>query len=133
MSYFNDHKYNHEENRLKVCFPCGRKIILGKQKLNFYRINEKIESNIKEILNNDFSCGNSKYPLSICNTCRAALLSIKNGIKRNRPKMPNYNDINLKKKQEVIMMNVIAIFVLLLHMWVIKKLLKEQVKYAKIL
>lgn len=105
-------KCDHEENRKKVCAPCGRKIILGKQKLEKFNISSNSLSFIQKVYPN-FDLSNAKYPTSICGTCRLALKqnatenkadeTKENKIaksetkitKRRLPIMPNYNDIQL--------------------------------------
>ena len=61
----------HEENRAKVCAPCGRKIMdKDKRKLNNLQI--KI---IKDHIDCDFNIENSVFPVGICQGCRTLFLS----------------------------------------------------------
>ena len=53
---------SHEENRAKVCAPCGRKILdKDKRKLNNLQINI-----IKDHIDSDFNIENSVFPVGIC-------------------------------------------------------------------
>lgn len=93
-----DHKCDHEENRKKVCAPCGKKIVFGKKKSDFYHITDKYANLIKIFINKDFSTADPRFPLSICGTCRNTLLEHeKNDFKRPLQSMPNYKDIMLPK------------------------------------
>ena len=88
----------HEENRRKVCAPCGRKIKFVNKRLSF-QINDHQENLIKEKLCPQFDKSNSKYPRSICATCRTILCEHANGeTKRQLPKMPNYGDLTLPEE-----------------------------------
>lgn len=91
--------FKHENNRLKVCGPCGEKIIVKcKQKLEWYKISERHEGLIKRFLNKDFSLSDNKYPISICSSCRLTLDEYANeNFTRVLPSMPNYEDILLRK------------------------------------
>ena len=90
---------NHEENRKKVCAPCGNKIVLGQKKIWFFKINSTIEKLIQQLLKNEkFNLNDSKYPLSICNTCRNILYEhAKNICVRPLPTMPKYENIILSR------------------------------------
>lgn len=99
MSIIADHKCSHEENRIKVCAPCGRKIIRGSKPLVQYSINEKQNVLIKKFVNAQFDLQDLRYPQSICETCRKVLNEYEKGnTNRALPKMPNYNDILLPKQ-----------------------------------
>lgn len=97
MAHVN-HSCSHEENRVKICAPCGKKIVLGKKSASFYRINTKFTELIQLHVNIQFKINDSKYPLSICNTCRNTLHEHeKKNFTRPLPKMPNYADMVLLK------------------------------------
>lgn len=96
MSYRN--KCSHDDNRRKVCAPCGRKITFGKTKPEKLLIKTKVESLIKKFMCEDFNIANEKYPLGICWTCYVTLLDFeKNIFNRQLPTMPNYNDMVLQR------------------------------------
>lgn len=87
---------NHEENRLKICAPCGRKIIFGNKKVQFFKINEKKETLIQKLIDDKFSLANEKYPKSICRTCSHTLSEHdKNIFGRRLPHMPKYHRISI--------------------------------------
>ena len=91
-------KCTHEENRSKVCAACGKKISLGTKKIDYFRINEQHIELIKLYLCENFDITKSKFPLSICDTCRRSLNDRKKNVsKRPLPVMPNYQDIILPK------------------------------------
>lgn len=96
MSHGN--KSSHEDNRTKVCAPCGKKIKFGNKSPKKFFISSDIEKLIKQFINQDFDVKNEKYPLSICPTCSTTLLDATKG-KFQRPiqKMPNYTDMLLPK------------------------------------
>lgn len=107
---------DHEENRLKLCAPCGRKIKCDNRKLKYFRITEKCEKSIQNFINPNFSTGNSKYPLSVCVNCRKILAEHdNNNFQRPFKTMPNYEDSVLPRKtrasNEKIDLYVIATFV----------------------
>lgn len=84
----------HEKNRLKVCAPCGGKIIFGKQKSAFL-VTKKLENLIKKHLNSEYNKSDSKFPSGICGTCRTTLNEREREIvKRDLPNMPNYNRLH---------------------------------------
>ena len=65
---------DHEQNRIKLCAPCGRKIVVTKGKiLSFYRITDSHKNLIKKFLNPNYESSDSQFPLGICNTCRKTL------------------------------------------------------------
>ena len=87
-------KCTHEYNRSKVCAPCGNKIKFSTQKVEFYKINTTREKLIQKFINYAFDSSNSKFPCSICNTCRNIIFEHENGcFKRPLPVMPNYKGI----------------------------------------
>ncbi|XP_036327786.1 uncharacterized protein LOC118747296 [Rhagoletis pomonella] len=89
------HKCNHEENRFKVCAPCGRKIKFGSSKPSEFNITGKLECLIKKYVSENFRLTNSKFPLGICGTCRRVLCDRDKDIPnatRPLPNMPNYED-----------------------------------------
>ena len=89
---------SHEENRAKVCAPCGSKIIVGKQKLNYFYAGVKYEGLIKKFLDKKYNLADERYPVSICGTCRLILNEHESGnVKRTLPKMPKYECILLRK------------------------------------
>ena len=89
---------SHEENRLKVCAPCGKKIILNGKKINFFQITSTREARIQNYVNSNYSKVGSKFPLSICNSCRIIFIEYeKDNRRRPVPIMPNYNDMQLSK------------------------------------
>lgn len=91
-----DHKCDHEENRMKVCAPCGRKIIFGGKRSQDFLISKSHEELIRKYINTNFDTSDSKFPLSICSTCRRALADReKNICKRPLQTMPKYEEIIL--------------------------------------
>lgn len=93
-----DHKCSHDENRKKVCAPCGKKITCGKKKLEYFLISERHLNLIKKYSNPDYNLCNSNFPVSICDSCRRTLNSYDNNdTTRPLPKMPNYEDVLLPK------------------------------------
>lgn len=91
-------KCEHDENRKKVCAPCGRKIIFGKRKLDWFIVSEKFATLIRKYINSNYDICDSKFPSGICTTCRLTLLEHENEInKRLLPKMPNYHEMILVK------------------------------------
>lgn len=83
----------HQENRVKVCAPCGQKIVLGNKQYNFFKISDKIAALIREFISPGFSTVDPVYPSSICVTCRLCLSEYKksgSNSKQELPKMPNY-------------------------------------------
>ncbi len=67
-------KCDHEQNRSKVCGPCGSKIVISKNKtLSSYRIKDKSLDHIKRLLSPEYNLENPVYPNSICNRCRILL------------------------------------------------------------
>ena len=88
----------HDQNRKKVCAPCGRKIILHGKKLELFEITKDVESKIQKYIDLNYRTVDSEYPLSICGTCRKTLLELEKGItNRPTPILPNYRDISLVK------------------------------------
>lgn len=84
-------KCNHEQNRRKVCAPCGEKIFMVQKKENHFAISTSVEKLIKNFLQKNFSLADLKYPLSICSTCRNTLSEHDKGkMKRPFPIMLNY-------------------------------------------
>lgn len=90
---------SHEENRSKICAPCGRKIVVGRKTLDHFLISARFCGLIKKFLCEDFAITDSKYPLSICGTCSLTLNEMERGItKRPAICFPNYGDIILQKE-----------------------------------
>ncbi|KAJ8665899.1 hypothetical protein QAD02_007561 [Eretmocerus hayati] len=90
---------SHEDNRKKVCAPCGNKIIFGRKKISEFAITDRFEKCVKSKLEPNFSLTNSKFPVSICVTCRLTLSEHEKDIKRRpMPTMPNHGDIVLLKE-----------------------------------
>ncbi|KAJ8683890.1 hypothetical protein QAD02_019682 [Eretmocerus hayati] len=86
-------KCSHEENRAKVCGPCGKKIVLGKMRAAT-RISGAHETLIRKLISDDFNLLDSKFPLSICTTCRLTIIEhSQNRTSRPLPQMPNYQDM----------------------------------------
>lgn len=72
-----EYENRHEQNRKKVCAPCGNKIKLGDKKPEHFFVNETICDLIREFICPTYSVSNSVYPLSICGTCRLTLQEYK--------------------------------------------------------
>lgn len=66
-------KCSHDENRAKICAPCGQKIVLGKQKLESFSISSRYGNLIKTFVNPDFDIMDSRFAVSICVTCKLTL------------------------------------------------------------
>lgn len=94
-----DHKCSHEENRRKVCAPCGKKIAFGKTSITKFLVNEKTEKLIKEFVSVTYDIRDDKFPIGLCRTCYLTLLDAHKGIfERPMPKMPaEYRNIVLPK------------------------------------
>lgn len=104
MPYSCDHRCDHEENRKKICAPCGRKISLGNNKIDYFKIAENIEKRIQQFINAKFSVSDPRYPLSICCNCRKILAEhSENNFQRPFKTMPNYEDILLSNKLDRVM------------------------------
>lgn len=89
---------DHDDNRKKVCALCGRKIIFGAKKIEYFRITDNLEKLIQELICSDFSITNPKYPQSVCCNCKKILNERdKNNCHRSFKSMPNFNDIVLQK------------------------------------
>lgn len=98
MELVPNHKFTHEENRSKICTPCGHKIVNGKRSLKRFSVTENLLNLIKKFVNGDFDISNSTFPLSVCNSCRNTLNEYgKKVFNRPCPVMPNYNDMYLRK------------------------------------
>lgn len=81
---------SHDENRKKVCAPCGRKSKTG------LFINNNIKQLIKLHINSRFDFDNPRFPLGICGTCRLTLLDAGKGVfRRPMPQMPHFETIIL--------------------------------------
>ena len=90
---------NHEENRCKVCGPCGRKICLGTKNIVFYEISESCEKLIQSFISDKFSLAEPKYHKSICTTCRITITEHERQVfRRPLPKMPQYEIMQLPIK-----------------------------------
>ena len=94
-----DHKCDHEENRMKICAPCGRKIVFQNKPSNHFLLNENHAALVKKYISDQFDVSNEKFPKSICISCRLTINELeKHGSsKRPLPTMPNYEDIKLSK------------------------------------
>lgn len=91
-------KSSHDDNRRKVCAPCGRKIIFGQNAPSRYFIDNEIEKLIIEYVCEDYDINNEKFPTGICRTCCQTLKEAnKEVFKRPMPKMPLYQNIILPK------------------------------------
>ena len=88
-------KANHEENRSKVCVLCGSKIVFGKSKKSVFALTDKLHKLVCTYTGTTFGKNNSKYPSSICGTCRLVVLDYEKGIfnKRRSPITPNFENI----------------------------------------
>ncbi|GLV33197.1 hypothetical protein CBL_03853, partial [Carabus blaptoides fortunei] len=90
------HKCDHEEHRLKVCAPCGKKIVFGNRQRSEFSITENLAGLLKKHINDQFDASNSKFPISICSTCRKTIMEREKGnAKRPLPTMPNYEDMKM--------------------------------------
>ena len=88
----------HEENRSKVCGPCGKKLILGKKKISNFRLTENHVKLIGKLLGKKYDLNDCRFPTSICTTCRLTLSErAKNNGSRPLQAMPNYENIILPK------------------------------------
>ena len=74
-----DHKCGHEENRIKVCARCVRKIKFEKNNSKL-RISVRFEELIRKFVNEEFDAIDPKYPLGICCSCHLALCDREKGI-----------------------------------------------------
>lgn len=84
-------KCSHEDNRLKVCAVCGKKIVYGNSPNSKFMISKDVESLIKQYSNNEFNVLDSRFPKGVCVSCRFALYSIRQEkTPRKVPNMPNY-------------------------------------------
>ena len=91
---------NHEDNRTKVCGPCGRKITLKEVR---QRISEKNISRIRKFLNPSFDPTDPEFPTGVCNTFITYLTRADNTGKTEKlPKMLKYADIILPKTTRAI-------------------------------
>lgn len=85
----------HEENRAKVCAPCGRKILdKDKRKLNHVQINI-----IKDHIDSDFNIENPIFLVGICQGCRTLFFKFsKDPTKISLlPKMKNFKEMVLPR------------------------------------
>lgn len=85
---------NHEENRSKVCAICAEKIVFGSNPRSKFIINDGIETLIKKFSNSD----DSRFPKSVCFSCKVKLYEKNRQVFRPFPTMPNYLDIQLLKR-----------------------------------
>ena len=86
-------KLNHDQNRKKVCAPCGKKLTVKGIREVCDREIELIQKHINPNYNKD----NPVFPTGYCGTCRSKLSRAeKNNDNINLP-MLNYEDINLVK------------------------------------
>ena len=90
---------SHQDNRKKVCGPCGRKIIFGKIKPDKFLISQSTEKLIKKFISKKFDLNDEKYPLCICRSCYLTLLDLEKEIfNRQVPTMPHYEELVLLKQ-----------------------------------
>ncbi|KAL7307829.1 hypothetical protein TKK_0000149 [Trichogramma kaykai] len=68
-----EHKLDHEENRFKVCAPCGIKISFGTRKISEFSITKNLNALIKQYINGPFDVSNSRFSTSICTSCRLTI------------------------------------------------------------
>lgn len=88
---------SHQDNRAKICAPCGRRIVLGKKTLSFHRINDSVEKLIKKFANASFNLSDTRFPTSVCNNCRFLIRNHDQGNNGTPLKiMPNYVNVGLK-------------------------------------
>ena len=85
-------KLNHDQNRKKVCAPCGKKLTVKEIREVSDREIELIQKHINPNYNRD----NPVFPTGCCGTCRSKLYRAEKSNKNiNLPTMLNYEDINL--------------------------------------
>ena len=73
-------KCDHEDNREKICGPCGYKIMVPKKKtLSSFKISNKCLDQIKRLLSPEYNVENPVYPKSICTNCRIHLSQVDKG------------------------------------------------------
>lgn len=90
---------NHEENRLKVCAGCGKKIVFGSNPKSKFVISAAMENRIKEFSNDRFDLQDPRFPKSICISCKLAINKRSQGnTSRFLPEMPNFLEIQLLKE-----------------------------------
>lgn len=91
---------SHDENRQKVCGPCGKKIVFSKTaKKRKFLINSRTEKLIQTHINNDYKLSDRRYPLSICRTCYLTLFDAEKQVfKRPFQVMPDYQSIVLPRE-----------------------------------
>lgn len=93
----------HDENRRKVCAPCGKKIFFKGYNTTRYAsrflINDGIGDLIREYVNIHFNLNDRRFPIGICRTCSLTLSDANNKIfTRPMPRMPqSYEAIILPK------------------------------------
>lgn len=99
ISTHSNKQCDHEENRFKLCAPCGNKISFGGRRKSQFSITQKLADLIKKFINAQFDASNSRFPTSICVTCRHTITEWEKGdMQRPLPRMPNYEDIKLTKE-----------------------------------
>ena len=92
-------KCSHEDNRRKVCAPCGKKIIFGKYPPARYLLNDRKIELIKKYINPNFNRLDLRFPIGMYGGCYLALTDKEKGVNlRSIPNMPNYEDIILPKQ-----------------------------------
>lgn len=90
---------DHEDNRYKVCAICTKKIVFGSNPRSKFKISGDMESLIKKFSDKDFDLLDSRFPKSICLSCKVRMYEINQGkTSRSIPLMPNYLDIQLLKE-----------------------------------
>ncbi len=93
------YKCDHEDNRCKVCAVCGSKIVFGSTPRSKFIISGNMEQLIRQFSNELFNIFDSRYPKSICISCKVRIYEWKKGnFSRAIPQMPNYVDIQLLKE-----------------------------------
>lgn len=92
-------KCSHDENRRKVCGPCGMKIVFNNtSKKRKFLINHRTENLIKKYIHSDYNLSDSRYPLCICRSCYLTLDDAEKDVfKRPFQVMPDYSCIVLPK------------------------------------
>ena len=87
----------HNENRKKVCAPCGSKISNTRGKIKLRTINERECRLIQLYLDEKFDTENERYPIGLCSTCRVYLGKAEKGLKCKFQIMPKYGNIIIPK------------------------------------
>ena len=88
------HFLHHQENRVKVCAPCGKNISVKQIR----KVSDTEVSHIVDLINVNYDVNNPVFPTGICNTCRNILRTAKKtGNLSKLPVMLNYEDLVLQR------------------------------------